>query len=105
MHQRVALARTDGLDQDEVEAKRFQETNERVEMLGKRAAATGCREAADEDAGVIGASRHAEAVAEQSAAAQRTLRIAREHGDGLPVLPGHFDELADECTLADAAAP
>src|SRR5262249_52862882 len=51
-----------------------------------------------------GPRRHAEAVAEQGAAAERTLRVARQHRDALPGGADLLDELAGERALADAAA-
>src|SRR5262249_35950056 len=71
-------------------------------MLGDGAASRECGETADEDA-VIGLARHAEAVAEQGAAAQWALRVAGEHRD-LQILSAEMlDQLADKRALADAA--
>ena len=64
----VALAGTDGFDQDTVEAEGCATRNDRVEVVGDGLAAGLGGQAADEDAGVVGAGGHAETVAEQSAA-------------------------------------
>ena len=82
---RVALAGADRLDQHHVEAERLQQPDQGVEVFGHGAVSAGRGEAADEDAVIVGPRRHAEAVAQQGAAAQRTLRIAGQHGDGLAV--------------------
>src|SRR5262249_57177952 len=102
-HGGVAVPGAGGLDQNYIEAVARQELDQKRQVLGDGAAPGKCGEAADEDA-VVGLARHAETVAEQSAAAERALRIAREHRDLQILRTEMLDQLANKRALADAAA-
>ena len=80
-HDRIALPGADRLDQHDLETERLQQADQGGEMFGQRAVTAGRGQTADENAVVVRPRRHAKAIAEQGAAAQRTLRIASQHGD------------------------
>src|SRR5262249_32287263 len=104
MHRRIALAGADRLDQHDIEAERLQQAHHEVEVIGNGTVPRDGGQAADEDAVIVGAAGHTEAVAEEGTAAQWTLRSAGEDGGVRAAGADVLDQLADEGPLADAAA-
>ena len=103
-HRRVALAGADRLDQDQVETEGLEQTDQTLQMFGHGAMAARGGQAADEDAVVVGPGRHAEAVAEQGAAASGLCGSQASTATVWPRSPGLLDQLADQRALAHAAA-
>jgi hypothetical protein len=97
----VALAGADGLDEDHVEAERFQEARHDLQIGRDGAVAAGRGQTADEDA-VVRLTGHAAAVAEKGAAGARALRIASEDGDAATLAAQSLDEPTDQRALAHA---
>src|SRR5262249_31720021 len=96
-------AGTHGLDQDHVETEAFQQADHRLQMFGHGAMSGRSSQTADEDALIVGPARHAEAVAEQRSAGERTLRVTGEDRHAQLLNSEMLDQLADQRALADAA--
>ena len=76
------LADADGLDEDDVLAGRVEDEGDLARRAREAAEVAARRHAADEHAGVARVRLHADAIAEDRAAAERARRIDRDDADG-----------------------
>src|SRR5262249_59990663 len=101
---RVPLPGADGLHDDSVESVAAEQTDHEINVR-RDTRTTARRGHASDEHGIVGwPVRHADAIAEQSPAGERTLRIARQDRDRPPRPPDHLDEFPDHGAPAHAAA-
>ena len=101
----AVLAGAHGFDQNDVEANRVEEMDDIRRGQRQSAHPAPRRHAANEDAFVAVALRHPNAVAQDSAAADRAARIDRQHRDPAVADANCADQGVDQRALTDAGRP
>ena len=104
-HLDLALARSDGLDEDDVLSGRVQDEQRLERRLGQPAEMPARAHRADEDLRVEEVLREPDAIAEQGALRERARRVDGDHADALVLRADLADERGDQARLADAGRP
>ena len=100
----LGLAHAHRLDEDAVEG-RAEDHDRRAGRLREAAQAVARRHRAQEDAGIGGGRAHADAIAEQGAAAGRARRVDGHDRERLPARPQLTHERVEQARLSGAGRP
>ena len=100
-----ALTRADGLEEDELLARRIEHEQRLQRRLCEAAEMAARAHRADEHAGVEEMVGEPDPVAEQRALRERARRVDRDHADRAALLADVPDQRRDETRLADAGRP